>query len=60
MVLLGNGDPAYEAEAMAAVRAAVVSGRLSRAAIHESATRVNRLRDRWGRRFVHCRAVKAT
>ena len=60
MVLLGNGDPAYEAEAMAAVRAAVVSGRLSRAAIHDSAMRVNRLRDRWGRRFVHCRAVKAT
>jgi beta-N-acetylhexosaminidase len=60
MVLLGNGDPGYEAEAMAAVRAAVVSGRLSRAAIHDSAVRVNRLRDRWGRRFVHCRAVKAT
>jgi len=60
MVLLGNGDPAYEAEAMAAVRAAVVSGRLSRAALHDSAMRVNHLRDRWGRRFVHCRAVKAT
>jgi beta-glucosidase-like glycosyl hydrolase len=60
MVLLGNGDPGYEAEAMAAVRAAVVSGRLSRAALHDSAMRVNHLRDRWGRRFVHCRAVKAT
>ena len=60
MILLGNGDPGYEAEAMAAVRAAVESGRLSRAAIHDSAMRVNRLRDRWGRRFVHCRAVKAT
>jgi beta-N-acetylhexosaminidase len=60
LVLLGNGDPGYEAEAMAAVRAAVVSGRLDRSAIHESAKRVNQLRDRWGRRFVHCRAVKAT
>jgi beta-N-acetylhexosaminidase len=60
MVLLGNGDPGYEAEAMAAVRAAVVSGRLSRAALHDSAMRVNQLRDRWGRRFVHCRAVKVT
>ena len=60
MVLLGNGDPGYEAQAMAAVRAAVISGRLSRAALHDSAMRVNQLRDRWGRRFVHCRAVKAT
>jgi beta-N-acetylhexosaminidase len=60
LVLLGNGDPGYEAEAIVAVRAAVVSGRLDRAALHESAMRVNRLRDRWGRRFVHCRAVKAT
>jgi beta-N-acetylhexosaminidase len=58
LVLLGNGDPAYEAEAMAAVRSAVFTGRLDRAALHESALRVNRLRDRWGRRFTHCRAVK--
>jgi beta-N-acetylhexosaminidase len=58
LVLLGNGDPAYEAEAMAAVQAAVLTGRLDRAALHESALRVNRLRDRWGRRFTHCRAVK--
>ena len=57
MVLLGNGDPAYEADAMAAVRAAVLSGRLDRAALHESAMKVNRLRDRWGRRFTHCRAI---
>ena len=57
MVLLGNGDPAYEGEAFAAVRAAVLSGRLDRAALHESALRVNRLRDRWGRRFTHCRPV---
>ena len=58
MVLLGNGDPAYEEEAMAAVRTAVLSGRLDRAALHASAMRVNQLRDRWGRRFAHCRAVK--
>jgi beta-N-acetylhexosaminidase len=58
LVLLGNGDPAYEAEAMAAVQSAVLTGRLDRAALHESAMRVNRLRDRWGRRFTHCRAVK--
>jgi len=57
MVLLGNGDPSYEADAMAAVRAAVLSGRLDRAALHVSAMRVNRLRDRWGRRFTHCRPV---
>jgi len=57
MILLGDGDPAHEAEAMAAVRAAVLSGRLDRAALHESAIRVNRLRDRWGRRFTHCRPV---
>lgn len=58
LVLLGNGDPAYEADAMAAVLSAVLSGRLDRAALHESAMRVNRLRDRWGRRFTHCRPVK--
>jgi beta-N-acetylhexosaminidase len=58
LVLLGSGDPANEAEAMAAVRAAALSGRLDRAALHESAMRVNQLRDNWGRRFTHCRAVK--
>jgi beta-N-acetylhexosaminidase len=58
LVLLGNGDPAYEGQAMAAVRDAVLTGRLDRAALHESALRVNRLRDRWGRRFTHCRPVK--
>jgi beta-N-acetylhexosaminidase len=58
LVLLSNGDPAYEAQAYAAVRAAVLSGRLDREALHESAMRVNRLRDKWGRRFTHCRAVK--
>jgi beta-N-acetylhexosaminidase len=59
LVLLGNGDPGYEAQALAAVRAAVLSGRLDRAKLHESATRVNQLRDRWGRRFTHCRPVKS-
>ena len=55
MLLLGNGDPAYEASAVAAVRAAVLSGRLDRARLHESAVRVNALRDRWGRRPIPCR-----
>ncbi|HUZ85993.1 MAG TPA: glycoside hydrolase family 3 N-terminal domain-containing protein [Candidatus Baltobacterales bacterium] len=55
LVLLSNGDPGYEAEAMAAVRAAVLSGRLDRAAVHASALRVNALRDRFGRRFTPCR-----
>jgi beta-N-acetylhexosaminidase len=59
LVLLGNGDPGYEAEALAAVRAAVLSGRLDRVKLHESATRVNQLRDRWGRRFTHCRPLKS-
>ena len=54
MVLLGNGDPSYEAQAINAVRAAVLSGRLDRAKLHESATRVNALRDRWGRRPGAC------
>jgi beta-N-acetylhexosaminidase len=58
LVLLGNGDPGYEAEAMAAVRSAVVSGRLDRAKLHQSAVRVNQLRDKWGQRFVHCRSLK--
>jgi len=56
MILLSNGDPSYEADALAAVRAAVVSGRLDRTRLHESALRVNALRDRWGRRFMPCRA----
>jgi beta-N-acetylhexosaminidase len=54
MLLLGNGDPNYEAQALAAVRAAVLSGRLDRAKLHESAKRVNLLREKWGRRFNHC------
>ncbi|HUY73712.1 MAG TPA: glycoside hydrolase family 3 N-terminal domain-containing protein [Candidatus Dormibacteraeota bacterium] len=55
LVLLSNGDPGYEADAMAAVRAAVLSGRLDRSALHASAMRVNALRDKFGRRFVPCR-----
>lgn len=58
LVLLGNGDPGYEAEAMAAVTTAVLSGRLDRAKLHESAMRVNKLRDKWGRRFLHCRPIR--
>ncbi|MEO8745807.1 MAG: glycoside hydrolase family 3 N-terminal domain-containing protein [Candidatus Dormiibacterota bacterium] len=58
-LLLSNGDPSYEADALAAVRAAVVSGRLDRVALHESAKRVNAMRDKWGRRFTHCRAPMA-
>ena len=59
MLLLGNGDPNYEAEAIAAVRSAVQSGRLDRTKLHESAMRVNALRDRWGRRPIPCRAPLA-
>ena len=55
LILLGYQDPAYERAAMAAVRAAVLSGRLDRNKLHESAMRVNRMRDRWGRSFAHCR-----
>lgn len=56
MLLLGNGEPAYESAAVAAVRAAVLSGRLDRARLHESALRVNALRDHWGRRPMPCRS----
>jgi beta-N-acetylhexosaminidase len=55
MLLLGNGDPLYESQAIAAVRAAVLSGHLSWAKLHESAMRVNALRDRWGQRVLPCR-----
>ena len=55
VLLLGNADLAYEASAIGAVRAAVLAGRLDRTKLHESALRVNALRDRWGRRFTPCR-----
>ena len=56
LILLGSGDAAAEQATVAAVRAAILSGHLDRAALHASAMRVNALRDTWGRRFVHCRA----
>jgi beta-N-acetylhexosaminidase len=59
LILLSNGDPAYERRAMEAVRAAVLSGRLDRSKLHESAMRVNRLRDEWGLPFTHCRPSAA-
>lgn len=59
MIMLGNGDPAYEAAAIAAVKAAVLSGRLSWTKLHESAIRVNALRDRWGQRVMPCRTQVA-
>ena len=55
MILLSNGDPAYEAAAIAAVKSAVRSGKLSWTQIHASALRVEALRDRWGRRPMPCR-----
>jgi beta-N-acetylhexosaminidase len=59
LVLLSNGDPGYEQTAMAAVRAAALSGRLNRNKLHDSATRVNLLRDTWGLPFTHCRPAVA-
>jgi len=59
MVLLANGDPSYEAQAIAAIKAAVLSGRLNRAQLHASAVRVNAMRDRWGRRPIPCRSPLA-
>ena len=54
MLLLSNGDPSYEVSAIVAIKSAVLSGRLDRTKLHESAMRVNALRDRWGRRFTPC------
>jgi beta-N-acetylhexosaminidase len=54
MILLGNGDPYQEDAAVAAVRAAVLDGRLDRTRLHESAIRVNALRDRWGHASPSC------
>jgi len=55
MLLLSNGDPSYEVSAIKAVKAAVLAGRIDRVKLHESAMRVNALRDRWGRQFQQCR-----
>lgn len=54
LILLSNGDPVYEGKAMAAIQAAVKSGRLDRAKLHASALRVNLLRDRWGLPLTPC------
>lgn len=48
LVLLGRGDPNGEAGAMNAIRDAVSAGRLDPIALHQSAERVNALRDKWG------------
>ncbi|MFI5282834.1 MAG: glycoside hydrolase family 3 N-terminal domain-containing protein [Candidatus Dormibacterales bacterium] len=55
LALLSNGDTSYEMDALSAVRAAVGTGQLDRTKLHESALRVNALRDKWGGRFTHCR-----
>ena len=54
LVLLSNGDPVYEGKAMSAIQLAVKSGRIDRAKLHESAMRVNRLRDKWGVPLTPC------
>jgi beta-N-acetylhexosaminidase len=59
LILLSNGDPAYERSALEAVRAAVISGRLDRSKLHNSAIRVDRLRDQWGLPFTRCGASAA-
>jgi beta-N-acetylhexosaminidase len=47
LMLLSNGDPAYEAQAVEAMRAAVTDGRVSIGAVRASAGRVLALRRRW-------------
>jgi beta-N-acetylhexosaminidase len=47
LMLLSNGDPAYEAQAVDAMRAAVAAGRVSPAAVRASAERVIALRTRY-------------
>jgi hypothetical protein len=54
LILLSNGDPAYEGKAMSAIKAAIKSGRLDRAKLHDSAVRVNQLRDTWGLPLTPC------
>src|SRR5262249_44211420 len=54
MILLSNGDPSYEVQAIKAVKVAVLAGRLDRTKLHTSAMRVNALRDRWGRSLTPC------
>ena len=59
LALLSNGDPRYEGKAMSAVQVAVNSGRLDRNKLHESAMRVNRLRDKWGLPLTPCKPSTA-
>jgi beta-N-acetylhexosaminidase len=47
LMLLSNGDPAYEAQAVEAMRGAVDAGRVSTAAVRASAERVVALRKRY-------------
>jgi beta-N-acetylhexosaminidase len=47
LMLLSNGDPAYEAQAVEAMRGAVAAGRVSTAAVRASAERVVALRKRY-------------
>src|SRR5487761_1295960 len=54
LILLSNGDPVYETKAMTAIKSAVISGQLNRAQLHESALRVNQLRDKWGLPLTPC------
>ena len=54
LILLSNGDPLYEGKAMSAIQLAVMSGRIDRQKLHESALRVNQLRDKWGLPLTPC------
>lgn len=54
LILLSNGDPVYEGKAMSAIQLAVRSGRIDRQKLHESAMRVNQLRDKWGLPLTRC------
>jgi len=57
LLLLSNGDPSYEVSAIKAVKAAVLAGRIDRTKLHQSATRVNAMRDRLGRALSPCPAA---
>ena len=59
LILLSNGDPLYEGKAMSAIQLAVRSGRLDRNKLHESAVRVNQLRDKWGLPLTPCTSSPA-
>src|SRR5487761_1366685 len=54
LILLSNGDAVYEGQAVSAIQLAVRSGRLNRQKLHESALRVDRLRDKWGLPLTPC------